>query len=133
MPKLDDSSVNVARGSDLDLVDQTAGMDRLKAFDTDETMVFRLEIDGDETSDWHHHGDHHVFGYLVEGRGRWEYGSSEEDTVTVDAGDFWHIPPRTIHRDINPYDEPQTAIVFIYGSGPLAVDVAGPDADVVLE
>ena len=132
MPSTSPNEVQVMRGSELGTDDQTAGMDRQVAFETDQALFLRLVVDGDKVSDWHHHGDHHIFGYLLEGEGRWEYGNGDDDVVTIEAGDFWHIPPRTIHRDINPMNDQQTAIVAFVGSGPMAIEVSGPDAEVVI-
>ena len=133
MPELNEPRVEVRRQAELSDTEQTTGMDRQMAFQTEDTTMIRLQVESGEISDWHHHGDHHIFGYLEKGRGKWEYGESDDDTVIVEEGDFWHIPPRTIHRDINPTDEVQTAIVAIVGSGPLAIDVDGPSADPSVE
>ena len=46
---------------------------------------------------WHHHGDHHIVGYVVTGRIRIEV--DDGSVVEVAAGDIVHIEPRTVHRE----------------------------------
>jgi uncharacterized RmlC-like cupin family protein len=130
MSEVTESSIEVVRKSGLQPAAETEGMERRMAFETGEATVIFLQVEGGSVSGWHHHSGNHVFGYLLEGEGKWEYGEDGAETVMVEAGDFWHIPPRTIHRDINPGEQTQQAVVAMVGSGPLAVDVDGPDAEV---
>lgn len=116
-------AIEVVRKEDLESAADTEGMERLKAFENSDTTVVELNVPGDTVSDWHHHGDHHVYGYLVEGTARLEYRDDDVESVTCNAGDFFHVEPNTPHRDINPTDKEKKAIVTFVGSGPMAVDV----------
>jgi hypothetical protein len=41
---------------------------------------------------------------------------------------FFRVPARTVHRDVNPSSkEGQEIILFLRGSGPMVVNVEGPD------
>jgi uncharacterized RmlC-like cupin family protein len=58
---------------------------------------------------------------------RFEYGPMGKDGILVGPGDFFHIPPHTVHRDVNPSpDEGQEAVLFFRGTGPVVVNVEGP-------
>jgi hypothetical protein len=53
-------------------------------------------------SGWHHHGTRHLYGLQVVGPMRLEYVPRLADAVLVKQGDFLHIPPGHVHRDVNP-------------------------------
>lgn len=83
---------------------------------------------GGGISGWHHHGEHDVYGYLMSGTLRFEFGSGGKESVTLNAGDYFHVPPGTIHRDVNPDKENgQEAIIVHVGPGPMVVNVDGPE------
>ena len=48
--------------------------------------------------DWHHHGDHHVVGFLLSGSVRMESGPRGGVFTEASAGDLVHVEPGTIHR-----------------------------------
>jgi mannose-6-phosphate isomerase-like protein (cupin superfamily) len=79
-------------------------------------------------SGWHHHRDYDVYGYIVRGSARFENGPGGRDAISVGPGDFFHVPARTVHRDVNPSGtEGQEVILFLRGSGPMVINVEGPD------
>lgn len=99
------------------------GILRHLAFKGDSYLVLRARSDPGTVSGWHYHGDHDVYGYLVSGVARLE-GESGKDAITLNAGDFFHVPSHAVHREINPSTEQTNEFVlFLYGSGPLAVNV----------
>lgn len=110
----------------LEPADATPGIDRRKAFESDDVRVIRSRVTGETASGWHHHGDNHVYVYFVAGRARVEHGPDGEDVTEFGPGDFMHVPPRTIHRDVNPVDEEQVTILTVVGSDPWVVNVGGP-------
>ena len=91
-------------------------------------MVVRSRVDPGVVSGWHHHGDYGIYGYVVSGSARFENGPGGRDAISVDPGDFFQVPARTVHRDVNPSEtEGQEVILFLRGSGPMVVNVDGPE------
>ncbi len=106
----------------------TPGIKRFLAFEGDGCVVVRSNTDPGSVSAWHHHGEYDVYGYIIAGAERFEFGPGGGEAVLVQAGDFFHIPPGLIHRDVNPSpDEDQEVVLFFRGEGPLVVNVNGPD------
>lgn len=90
--------------------------------------ILRACSDPVRVSDWHHHGDYHVYGYVVSGLARFEGGEGGQEFMDVNPGDFFHIPPHTIHREMNPSkDEVNNIVLFLYGTGQTVFNVDGPD------
>lgn len=58
--------------------------------------------------------------------GRLEYGPDDEDTVPIEAGEWFHVPPELIHRDTNPDAEAHTGVIWLCGGEPWVVNVDGP-------
>lgn len=113
---------------ELEPATDTPGIVRKLAFQTEETVMVQARVAGGTESGWHHHGDRHVFGYLIEGSANLEYGPDHE-RLEGSAPGFFHIPAGVVHRDINPADEEQLVVVNFVGSGPLVVNVEGPEAE----
>ena len=106
----------------------TPGLVRELAFDTERAIVVRTHADGGIESGWHHHGDRDALGYVQGGSVRFEFGPDGEST-DVPTGAFFHVPAGLVHRDVNPSDEPQELVIAFVGSGPLVVNVDGPEPD----
>jgi quercetin dioxygenase-like cupin family protein len=90
-------------------------------------MLIRARAEGGIASGWHHHGDREVLGHVLRGRVRFEFGPGGSESTEVEEGGFFHVPAGLVHRDVNPTDEPQETILSLVGSGPLVVNVDGPD------
>ena len=106
----------------------TPGIVREFAFQADDALVVRARVDPGNVSGWHHHGDYDVYGYVVSGVIRFEGGPGGGDNIDVRAGDFFHVPARLIHRDVNPsVSEGHEVILFLFGSGLMVVNVDGPE------
>jgi quercetin dioxygenase-like cupin family protein len=104
------------------------GIARHLAFRGEGFLVVRSRAAAGVVSGWHHHGDHDIYGYIVSGSVRFEYGLGGKEVTAVGPGDFFHIAPHTVHRDVNPSrTEGQEVILFLRGSGPMAVNVDGPN------
>ena len=97
------------------------------AFESDRAIQIRTRAEGGAATGWHHHGDREVFGYLVRGRARFEFGAGGRESTEIEPGGFFHIPAGIVHRDVNPLDELQELSLVFVGTGPLVVDVDGPD------
>ena len=120
MPEID-----VVRGTDLKKGEATPGISREKAFESSRVLVSRTRLDRGAVSGWHHHGTHELYGFMVSGRIRLEYGPSGRKAATVDAGDFFHVPPGLVHRDVNPDRAHELVVVnILVGSGVPVVNVA---------
>ena len=103
------------------------GIIRHLAVRGDEFSIVRSRVDAGVRSGWHHHGDYDVYGYLVSGAIQFEAGPGGRDAVSVGPGDFFHVPARTVHRDVNPSTtEGQVVILFLRGHGPMVVNAEGP-------
>ena len=82
---------------------------------------------GGVESAWHHHGKRDVYGYMVSGTLRFDFGEGGESSVAATAGDFFHIPVGLVHRDVNPNERKEAVVVNImFGKGPPVVNVRGP-------
>jgi hypothetical protein len=57
-----------------------------------------------------------------------EFGPGGTASVDVETGGFFHVAAGLVHRDVNPVDGPQDIVMTVLGSGPLFVNVGGPDA-----
>lgn len=122
------NAVMVVSTGDLRAGAATPGVTRELALEVKDVTVMRARADPGASSGWHHHGTHDVFGYVVLGRARFEYGNAGTESAEVEAGDFFHVPAGLVHRDVNPSGGPQEIIMTVVGSGPLVVNVDGPDA-----
>jgi quercetin dioxygenase-like cupin family protein len=75
---------------------------------------------------WHHHGDHDIIAYVIEGQIRIETGGVDEnETVQLGPGDLVHIERGTIHREA--YEGHIGLVGFDVGTGPGRVDVKATD------
>ena len=97
------------------------------AYSTDRAILIRARAEGGTASGWHHHGDRDVLGHLLRGRARFEFGPGGRESTEVEEGGFFRVPAGLVHRDVNPGDEAHHMILSFVGSGPLVVNVDGPD------
>ncbi|TLZ85291.1 MAG: cupin domain-containing protein [Methanobacteriota archaeon] len=119
--------IDVVRGTGLKEGQSTPGILREQAFESSNVLVSRTRLDPAAVSGWHHHGTHDLYGFLLSGRLRLEYGTTGSEAVTVSPGDFIHIPPGLVHRDVNP-DRARGLIVvnILVGSGVRVVNLDRP-------
>jgi uncharacterized RmlC-like cupin family protein len=66
--------------------------------------------------------------YVLRGQVEISWGRDGRESAELAAGDFYLIPPNTIHREANPGSEEQVVLGFWVGSGPVAVNVDAPEA-----
>ena len=122
------SKIQALKREALSEASASPGITRYMAFKDKDSIVLRSQAEPGTISGWHHHGGHEVYGYVVSGTVRLENGSEKENTISIGPGDFLHVPPHTIHREINPSsDEENDVILFLRGDGELVVNVDKPD------
>ena len=102
----------------------TPGMTREQAIVLDDLWSGRVRTEAGATSGWHHHGDHDTVLYVLRGALRVETASG---VVQGDPGDFVHVPAHTVHRESNPTTETAEAVLVRRGTGPVVVNVDGPE------
>ena len=125
MPRID-----IARTAELRAGYSTEGIIRKKAFESENAIVSQSQIASGVFSGWHHHGTHHLYGYIVSGRLQLEYLLEGHETADLNPGDFFHVPPSLVHRDINPDKDRELFVVnILIGSGPAVVNVDSPKGD----
>jgi uncharacterized RmlC-like cupin family protein len=121
------SEIDVIREADLKPGDPTPGIIRRKAIDVPGVLVAQTRVAARVVSGWHHHGNRAVFGFLVSGRLRFDYGPGGRNSIEVHPGEYFRIAPRVIHRDVNPHPSEELVVVNVFvGDGPTLVNVAGP-------
>jgi uncharacterized RmlC-like cupin family protein len=104
----------------------TPGIERRSAFAAENYWFGHVQTDPATMSAWHHHGEMVTFGYVLKGRVRLEYGPDGTRSIEAVAGDYVMIPPRMVHREGNPTDEPGELVMFRLGSGQPVFPMDGP-------
>lgn len=122
------SKIQALRRDALTQAPSTPGITRYLAFEGEDHLVIRSRAEPGAISSWHHHGAYDVYGFIISGCERLEYGPMGKDATVVGQGDFFHIPSHVVHRDVNPSpDEWQEVVLFFRGTGPVVVNVGGPE------
>jgi uncharacterized RmlC-like cupin family protein len=104
------------------------GILREKAFEGDGVLVSRSTVGGGVVSAWHHHGERHLYGLLISGHMRLEFGPKGKEAVDLNPGDYFSIPAGLVHRDVNLSRTGKVLIAnILVGGGPAVVDVKGPE------
>ena len=125
MPRID-----IVRSAELGAGYSTEGIIRRKAFESENAIVSQSQVAPGVVSGWHHHGTHHLYGYIVSGRLQLEYFLKGNETADLNPGDFFHVPPRLVHRDINSDKDHELLVVnILVGRGPAVVNVDLPKGD----
>ena len=107
--------------------DPTPGRMREQAIDVDGPWSGFVRTEPGVTSGWHHHGDHDTSTYVVEGTVRIEFGPGGIRTADAGPGDFVHIPKHVVHRESNLGSTTSQEVVTRSGTGPLTINVDGPE------
>ena len=120
-------TIEVVRKDHLTPGGVTQGIRRDRAFEDEDVVMARSQIAVGTISAWHHHGARHLYGYLVSGRLRFDYGQDGKEAVELAPGDFFHIPAALIHRDVNVSPSEVAVVVNVsVGTGPAVVNVSEP-------
>ena len=124
------SLIDAVRGAELGAGYSTQGIIRKKAFESENVIFSQSQLLPGVVSGWHHHGTHHLYGYIVSGRLQLEYGIEGERRVDLNPGDFFHVPPGLVHRDINPNKDRDLIIVnILLGTGPAVINLNSPTGE----
>jgi uncharacterized RmlC-like cupin family protein len=81
-----------------------------------------------DVSGWHHHATNETFVYVIRGSLTIHFGPGGGESVVARAGDFFFIPPQTIHRETTSNDADLEAFVLRVGREPEQVNVDGPES-----
>lgn len=119
------NGIQVVRHEELVEGSPTPGMTRRIAQLRGDVSVIEVETEAGNVSDWHHHGEHATYGFVVGGSLRFEFGPAG-DRIDLGVGDFFHVPPGLIHRESNPGSALQVLLGMRIGHGPAVVNVSGP-------
>ncbi|MEJ7705106.1 MAG: cupin domain-containing protein [Geodermatophilaceae bacterium] len=122
-------TVRVISGGELAAGHATPGMDRQLALDTGSMWSGLVHTEPGAESGWHHHDGFETTLYVVSGVMRMQFGPGGQQSSDAGPGDFVHVPPGVVHREVNPTTDPSTAVVVRAGRGTPVVNVAGPDRD----
>jgi len=121
-------TIEIVRANHLQTGYPTPGVVRKRAFETERAVVSETHLEAGVVAGWHHHGERELYGFVISGRMRLEFGKSGREHVEVGPGDFFHIPPRLVHRDMNPDKENMLRVAsVVFGPGPAVINVTGPD------
>ncbi|MEZ4503289.1 MAG: cupin domain-containing protein [Dehalococcoidia bacterium] len=115
--------------SDLAAGPPTPGMERRQALAQDDLWMGEVRTAPGTVSGWHHHGEHTTYGRILEGHARLEFGPNGEQTIEGGPGDFFVVPPHTVHRESNPGDEDQLIVLMRVGAGQTVFEAPGPDSE----
>jgi uncharacterized RmlC-like cupin family protein len=85
-----------------------------------------IRNDAGDVSGWHHHAANDTYVYVIRGSVTIEFGPGGAERVEARAGDFFHVPSRTIHRETTGPNADLEAFVLRVGGEPEQVDVNGP-------
>lgn len=125
---MDDIQQTVITQDELEETEGTPGIVRRQVFETDNNIMIHATLAAGVKSGWHHHADRHTYGYVVNGQARGEYGPNREP-LELNTGDFYYTAPGVVHSGENPTDEDTIIIESFVGTGPLVVNVDGPEAE----
>lgn len=119
--------IHVVHDDELETAASTPGLHRRMAFQRDGYWFGHVVAEPETMSGWHHHGDTVTMGYVLKGEARLEFGPGGEQQVIVRAGDYFTVPPHTVHREGNASSEPGEIVLVRVGQGPPVFPLDGPD------
>jgi quercetin dioxygenase-like cupin family protein len=123
-----DTEYAVKTQDELEVAEGTPGIVRRRVFETDNNIMIHATLAAGVQSGWHHHADRHTYGFVVRGKAVGEYGPDRE-TLELTTGDFYYTAPGVVHSGHNPTDEDTIIIESFVGTGPLVVNVDGPEEE----
>ena len=107
---------------------EVPGMERRQQFEREGRWASWIRIESGNVTGWHHHAANDTYVYVSRGSATIEFGPGGAESVVAGAGDFFHVPPGTIHRETIGTDVDFDGFVLRIGTAPERVDVDGPDA-----
>ena len=119
--------IRIVPNGELETGPPTAGMTRKTAVAGEDVWMGEVRTEPGAMSGWHHHGEHTTYGYIIEGKARVEFGPGGGKSLEGGAGDFFVVPPHTVHREGNPGTDEQVLAAIRIGKGPSVINVDGPE------
>lgn len=120
--------VMVSGKGDLKTSSSTPGIIREVALEGEDAVLFHSKVKCGVVTGWHHHGQRSLYGYVISGGGRFEFGPGGKEFAEVKAGDYFYVPANLIHREINKSEVEDYETVYVStGPGPITVNVDGPE------
>jgi uncharacterized RmlC-like cupin family protein len=107
---------------------QTAGFFRTELVAKPGVWIGTVRTPAGSTAGWHHHGDYDTYIFVRRGRARMDYGSGGRESCFAEAGDIVFVPKGAIHREGNPGDEENEAVLVRIGTGEPVFNTDGPAA-----
>jgi len=86
-----------------------------------------IHNDAGDVSGWHHHAANTTYVFVIRGSVTTDFGPSGSERIVARAGDFFVIPPETIHREMTAADGDLEAFVIRVGGEPEHVAVDDPE------
>jgi len=80
-----------------------------------------------DASGWHHHGANDTYVYVIRGSMTTDFGPDGAESIEARAGDFFIVPPQTIHRETTGQDSDVEAFIVRVGGEPEHVKVESPN------
>ena len=124
------STVRVVRPAEQNTeTSQTSGSLRFSAISSEHGIISPLwagtfVVEPSAKTGIHHHGEQDTVVYVLEGESLVRWGNSGEQSATVTAGDFLHVPAWLPHQEINPSDtQPFRWVVVRSTSEPIVVNL----------
>jgi uncharacterized RmlC-like cupin family protein len=77
-----------------------------------------IQNDAGDVSGWHHHATNETHVYVIRGSVTVEYGRGGSDRIVAGAGDFFIVPPDTIHRELTGDESDLEAYIVRVGGEP---------------
>jgi mannose-6-phosphate isomerase-like protein (cupin superfamily) len=112
------AATTVAGRDDWGAAGELENVERRSPFPDDDVRMVRGHSSGEIVSEWHHHRDNHVFGFVLAGDGYVEWGTGEGERLFVAAGECFHIPAGFVHRDRSDSAGDQEFVLWLTGSEP---------------
>src|SRR6266545_8376491 len=107
---------------------QTAGFFRTELVARPGVWIGTVRTPAGSTSGWHHHGDYDTYIFVRRGQARMDYGSGGRESCRAEAGDTIFVPKDAVHREANPGEVENEAILVRIGTGEPVFNTDGPAA-----
>lgn len=121
-------TITITRKGKLKPSPGTQGIIREIAVEGEDAILFHSIVKCGVITGWHHHGKRSLYGYVIAGKGRFEFGPDGKNFAEVSSGDYFHVPAGLIHREVNTSDVAEYETVYVStGSGPMTINVEGPE------
>lgn len=109
-------------------VDTASSLDRKRILNHENLLWVRTTAPCGTESDWQYHEEVNAYTYVLSGEA--SILSGGRNSVSVQTGDFVHIPAGTIHRIVVPEDDEFDYLTLLLGSGSTFIALDDSEADI---